>query len=78
MCFDDWPKWKKILGGTWEWVSSYHPPNSPIKVFRTKIKHKITDNIDSFPLKDEIYSKLSTANSINLLMEAKLIDVNDL
>ena len=78
LCFDDWPEWKKILGGAWKWGSSYHPPNSPVKVFRTKTKHNITEKINSFTLNDEIYSNLSTENSINVLMEAKLIDGNDL
>ena len=77
LCFDDWLEWQKILGGTWNWDSSFHPPISSIKIIPTTIKHQITKNLHSFNIEDELYSNLDTVSSINVLMKAKLNNKDD-
>ena len=32
ICFDDWPEWKALVGGRWDWGRSGHPAYGPLTV----------------------------------------------
>ena len=71
ICFDDWPEWKDLLGGIWQWGSSFHPPCGPVEVRKSERSHVITDGVSRFRLtRDEVYSNLDLASDIEPLLVA--------
>jgi len=70
LCFDDWPEWRDILGGVWDWGRSSHPPYGPVDVTLTDHCHPLTSGITPFELEDEVYGELSTVGSIEPLLTA--------
>ena len=61
ICFDDWPRWRAILGGGWDWDRSWHPPIGPIRV--------VVDGPepDEFRTVDERYTELSIVDDVEVL-----------
>ena len=53
LCFDDWPKWNELLGATWDWSASNHPPPGRFQVDPTV--DRIVDGVASFAVVDELY-----------------------
>ena len=62
ICFDDWPDYKKIIGGKWVWDKTYHPPQGMVEISPIS-DHKISENIDNFEINDEIYHHLELEES---------------
>ncbi len=50
ICFDDWPRWRSVLGGVWDWERSSHPPiqESPVHIRVTGAEHPIVAGVDDF------------------------------
>ncbi len=71
LCFDDWAEWRDILGGVWVWGRSWHPPLGPVSVARPAEDHPLTAGLAGFDIVDEVYSGLSLADGVRLLLEAR-------
>jgi type 1 glutamine amidotransferase len=70
ICFDDWPEWRSILGGTWVWGRSGHPPPGPVDVRIMKPDHALVRNLPDFTLNDEVYGDLALEPDVMPLMQA--------
>lgn len=73
LCFDDWREWRELLGGTWIWGQSFHPPRGPISALPTAEDHPITAGLPAFDLVDEVYSGLSVAGDVRPLLAARAL-----
>lgn len=66
ICFDTWPRWGQLLGGSWNWATSSHPPPAEITVVPT------TDGFgESFAVVDELYGGLDVAPSSTVVARAR-------
>lgn len=70
ICFDDWPEWKNLLGGTWVWGRSAHLPLGPVRVSTTGASHFVTSGVETFALRDEVYGNLDLAPDVEPLLVA--------
>jgi type 1 glutamine amidotransferase len=70
LCFDDWDEWRDVLGGTWVWGRSFHPPLGPVSVSRGEQMHALTANLPVFDLVDEVYAGLDLASDTKPLLDA--------
>jgi len=61
LCFDDWPQWRDILGGSWIWGQSSHPPYGKVSVSPAGPRHLLTRELPAFELMDEVYGGLDLA-----------------
>jgi len=71
ICFDDWPEYRKILGAWWEWGHSGHAPHQEQYMHVHTDAHAITEGIDNFMIKDELYTNPKITDSIEPLIEAE-------
>ena len=70
ICFDADPRWQRLLGASWDWERSSHPPMSAVKVSATPEAgtHAITRDVGSFVVDDEVYMDLAMeAETVALL-----------
>ena len=65
--FDDWPRWREIVGAGWIWGTSYHPPHGPVSVKVTDAPHPITQGLPGFDFDEEAYSKMDLVPGIEAL-----------
>ena len=65
--FDDWPRWREIVGAGWIWGTSYHPPHGPVSVKMTESQHPITHGLPAFDFDEEAYSKMDLVSGIEPL-----------
>ncbi len=65
--FDDWPRWREIVGAGWIWGTSYHPPHGPVSVKMTASQHPITRGLPAFDFNEEAYSKMDLVPGIDAL-----------
>ncbi len=65
--FDDWPDYARIIGASWNWGDSGHPPiqNHLVRV-RTDA-HPVVRGIEDFEIQDELYCRLDVAADVNPL-----------
>ena len=70
ICFDDWPEWGDVLGGSWVWGHSSHPPIGPEIAVRPAAAHALVDGIDPFELVDEVYGDLALRPDVHGLLSA--------
>lgn len=71
ICFDDWPQWGDVLGGSWNWERSSHPPLGPV-VAAVTTAHPITAGVESpLVLDDEIYGDLDIRPDVTVLATAR-------
>ena len=76
ICFDDWPEWRSLLGGTWVWGQSGHPPLCPVDVHITKPDHALVRGLTDFTLTDEVYGDLALEADVTPLLQATAIGAN--
>ena len=69
--FDDWPRWREIVGAGWIWGTSYHPPHGPVSVRMTAKEHPITSGLQGFELDEEAYSRMNLVPGIEPLATAR-------
>ena len=68
ICFDTWPQWKDLLGVSWKWGTTFHPPPEDFEVSATNNPHPSTKGLELFSVTDEIYHNLEPSDaSISLL-----------
>jgi hypothetical protein len=70
ICFDGAASWRSLLGATWDWQRSHHPPLGPAVVHPTPAAadHPITAGIGSFEVVDEIYADLALDADVEPLL----------
>lgn len=71
ICFDDWPEYRNILGGWWEWGSSAHTEIGEHPVHVRTARHPITDGMSDFIITDELYLHLNVIDSAEVLLDAE-------
>ena len=73
ICFDSHPLWAGLIGATWNWERSSHPPQSLARVTPTAAgrKHAITSGIQEFVTNDEIYGFLDYAPGLVPLLTSR-------
>ena len=70
LCFDDWVEWRDVLGGSWVWGQSFHPPLGPVSVSHTGQSHTLTAGLPAFDSVDEVYADLDLAPDTIPLLSA--------
>ena len=71
ICFDDWPGWKDILGGVWDWETSTHPLlDGPVAVRVARDAHPVVAGVEDFRIVDEVYGFLDRADDVTGLLFA--------
>lgn len=71
ICFDDWPEWGDVVGGSWQWGVSSHPPAAPV-TGRVIADHPVVSGLPStLELDDEVYGDLDVRDSVDVLVVAK-------
>jgi hypothetical protein len=71
ICFDDWPGWRDVLGGAWDWERSGHPPAALVTA-RVAAEHPVTTGVPpTFTLVDEVYGDLDLTDGIVPLVLAR-------
>jgi type 1 glutamine amidotransferase len=74
ICFDDWPHWGQIVGGSWNWERSSHPEPHRVKV-QFEGDHPVTAGLGSgFEIVDEVYGDLDLQPDIEVLGRARRFD----
>jgi type 1 glutamine amidotransferase len=63
ICFDDWPEWHDVLGGSWQWGTSFHPPCGPVRA-TPSASHELTAGLGAFEVEDEVYSAQRVAPGV--------------
>ena len=71
LCFDDWPEYRKILGGWWDWEQSGHAPFRRHAFSVHTGKHPITEGIRDFEIDDELYTSPVAVDSVCPLIEGE-------
>tara|TARA_B110000093_G_C12798285_1_gene337662 strand:+ start:75 stop:764 length:690 start_codon:yes stop_codon:yes gene_type:complete len=66
ICFSDWHQWGDILGGSWQWGRSWHPPQEFVSL--TPSRHPLMEGIAVFDVFDELYSALELRAGIETLL----------
>lgn len=70
ICFDDWPQWRDVLGGQWDWDQSFHPPLAPVSILPTDHFHPIVADVQPFEINDEVYHHLSPMPDVKPLLSS--------
>jgi type 1 glutamine amidotransferase len=69
ICFDDWPEYRNILGGCWEWNVAGHAPYQPGWAMHiVDPTHPITGGLEDFTLHDELYHSLTITRPVHPLL----------
>ncbi len=60
ICFDGDARWRALIGATWDWDRSHHPPlgSTVIRPAPAGAAHPITRGTAAFDLVDEVYADL--------------------
>lgn len=71
ICFDDWPGWREVLGGAWNWERSSHPLPAPVHATLGG-SHPVVDGLSGgLDLVDEVYGDLDLADGVEVLGTAR-------
>lgn len=80
ICFDDWTEWSRILGVTWKWGRSFHPPAGPIRVEPMEARTDAADSpaaivadTSAFEVNDELYHDLYVEPGALPLLRARIL-----
>ena len=73
ICFDDWDEWAAIVGGTWHWGRSSHPPAGPVVAELVGgARHPVVADVGAtFTLDDEVYGDLDVGSDVEVLATAR-------
>jgi len=76
ICFDDWPEWRDVLGGVWDWATSAHPPQGPVTaVIDPSTAHPVVAGLpEEFVVDDEVYGDLDLDPAAERLAHARRHD----
>lgn len=77
ICFDDWPGWGDLVGGSWRWGTSAHPPYGSVHA-RIVANHDVTAGLPGeIDLTDEVYGDLDVRADATVLAVARRHDGDD-
>ena len=68
ICFDDWPEWGDLLGASWTWGTSGHPPLARVHVDVCTGAHPLVADVGGFDVEDEVYGFLERRPGLQPLM----------
>ncbi len=68
LCFDDWPAWTQIIGASWTWERSNHPPLGRFQVSITG--HPVVAGLSPFTVTDELYRFVEPADDAGVVATA--------
>ncbi len=70
ICFDAQPRWRSLLGASWNWETSSHPPWGPVaaRVTPAGRAHPLTAGLDDFVIEDEAYGFLDEMDGLTPLL----------
>jgi uncharacterized protein len=68
LCFDDWPAWSRLVGATWSWERSNHPPPGAFLVEPTNEPSVV--GLDRFEVFDELYRFVTPADDARVIARA--------
>jgi len=71
ICFDDWPRWRELVGAGWTWGHSFHPPHGLVNVRPSDVPHPITEGLEAFDFDDEAYTQMDLAPGLQPLAQVK-------
>ena len=72
ICFDDWPAWRDVLGGGWNWDRSSHPPLGHVTAITVAhAVHPVTAGLASLSLVDEVFGDMDLVAGCEVLMTAR-------
>jgi hypothetical protein len=76
ICFDDWPEWGDVVGGSWRWGTSSHPPYGPVSA-SCVAEHPVIAGVPTrFQLVDEVYGDLDLRPGLAVLAVARRHDAD--
>jgi len=67
--FDDWERWPSLVGATWNWERSNHPPPGRFTV-ELAGDHPVTAGLTPFSIVDELYRFVEPAIDAEVLASA--------
>lgn len=72
--FDADPRWRALLGASWSWDRSHHPPVGPIAVRPVAgASHPVIEGVDApFELVDEVYADLDLDPDVAPLLSSEI------
>ena len=71
ICFDDWVEWGDVVGGSWQWGTSSHPPVGSVAA-RVVGQHPVVAGLPTeLVLTDEVYGDMKVKDSVEVLAVAK-------
>jgi type 1 glutamine amidotransferase len=70
ICFDAQPTWHRLVGASWSWERSSHPPAAEVDVTVTDAgrRHPVTAGLESFRVHDEVYGFLDEVADLEPLL----------
>lgn len=76
ICFDDWSGWGDLLGASWNWKRSFHPPLGPVSVRFPSVgtandAGEIVLGLNDFDTIDEVYMHLDVRGDVEPLAFAR-------
>ena len=71
ICFDDWPEFKRIIGGWWEWGHSGHAPYARHRMRVHRNSHPIVQGVPDFSIMDELYTDPRVLEPVNPAITAE-------
>lgn len=71
ICFDDWPGWGDIVGGSWRWGVSSHPPAGPVSAHVVGDHPVVAGLPERIDLDDEVYGDLAVDDAVEVLAVAR-------
>jgi len=71
ICFDDWPEWGAIVGGSWQWGTSSHPPYGPVRADVVGDHPVVAGLTGTIEMSDEVYGDLAVGDDVEVLALAK-------
>ena len=73
ICFDTWYGYRQLLGGLWDWSTTFHPDLGPVQV-EAMGEHPIVRQVSRFELIDEVYHHLAIGADVEPLLRARVPD----
>jgi uncharacterized protein len=68
ICFDDWPAWGDIIGASWRWGRSSHPPLGSARVEVREDAHPVVAGVvAAFDVVDEVYGHMDVRADVEPL-----------
>ncbi len=71
ICFDDWPEWREVVGGSWQWGTSSHPPLGQVEADVLPGHQVVAGLPDRLRVVDEVYGDLDVCPEVDVFLQAR-------